>query len=328
MTSPEGPSGHVLVCGGVHPDGVEILEEAPGITYELIEDDSERLAARIADCEGVVMRICGMTEAMVEGAGRLKVVSRHGVGVDNIPVAALTARGIPVMVTGDANSESVAEHALFMLLSLLRKGSEMDRAVREGDWQARRRVRTSEAKGRRMLVVGFGRIGKLAAAKFAALGMEVSVHDPYVDASACEEHGVRHAEDLNAELGRADAVSLHMPSTGKEVIGEAELALMQEHALLVNVSRGDLVDEDALAKALKEGRLAGAGADVFGTEPPPSDHPLLGLGNTILSPHSAALTDDSLRAMGTVCVRNVLDALAGAPRPDCVFNREVIEGRA
>lgn len=327
MTSPEGPAGHVLVCGGVHPDGIGMLEDAPGITFELIEDDSDRLAERIAGCEGVVMRICGMTEAMLEGADRLRVVSRHGVGVDNIPVAALTARGVPVMVTGDANSESVAEHALFMLLSLLRKGSAMDRAVREGDWQARRRVRTSEAKGRRMLVVGFGRIGKLAAAKFAALGMEVVAFDPYVDASVCEGFGVGHAEDLREELGRADAVSLHMPSAGKEVIGKAEIALMQEHAVLVNVSRGDLVDEEALAAALREGRLAGAGVDVFGTEPPPADHPLLGLGNTILSPHSAALTDDSLRAMGTVCVRNVLDALAGAPRPDCVFNREILEGR-
>ena len=324
MTSPEGSVRHVLVCGGVHPDGMELLDQAQGISFEVVEDNSEQLAKRIDDADGVVMRICDMGKEMIEGATRLKVVSRHGVGCDNLPVAELTKRGIPVMITGDANSEAVAEHALYMLLALLRKGNVMDRAVRSDDWKARNRLRTGQAGGKRILVVGCGRIGRLAVSKFKALGMKVTVYDPFVDADACVAMGADKASGLHEELPEADVVSLHLPSAGKAVIGEAELGLMQAHALLINVSRGDLVDEEALAKSLRAGAIAGAGLDVFASEPPRGDHPLLGLDNTVLSPHSAALTDESMRAMGMICVQNVLDVFSGNPKRDHVFNPEVL----
>lgn len=319
---------HVLVCGGVHPDGIVLLEQAQGVSFETIEDDSAQLAERLPDADGVVMRICAMGADLLPGAKRLKVVSRHGVGCDNVPVAELTERGIPVMITSGANSVAVAEHTVFMLLELCRKGAVMDRAVRQGDWQARKRLTTTQISDKRALVVGCGRIGKAVVNMLSALGMDVVVFDPYVTADVCAALDAECADDLHEELARADVVTLHLPSTGETVIGAKELALMQEHALLVNVARGDLVDEQALAEALKEGRIAGAALDVFSVEPPPVDHPLLGLDNTVLTPHSAALTEDSLRAMGTVSVQNVLDVFDGKPKAENVFNPGYVKNKA
>ena len=320
MVSKNNSSKHVLVCGAVHQAGMELLEEATGVTYEVIADDSDELTARIPDADGVTMRICNLDINALEQVSRLQVISRHGVGCDNLPVAELTARGIPVMVTGSANSAAVAEHAIYLMFVLARQGLVMDRAVRANDWQVRSRLATFELAGRQLLIVGCGRIGSLTARKALALDMQVTIYDPFTDAKACTQLGAQYASDLHEALPHADIVSLHLPSVGACIIGARELELLPNHALLINVSRGDLVDETALVAALTTNGLAGAGLDVFGAEPPPANHPLFGLDNVVVTPHCAALTAESLRRMGIVCVQNVLDVFADRIDPTMVFN--------
>lgn len=311
---------HVLLCGSVHEEGMALLEGNAEVTHAVIEDDPVALAEHLAGADALVIRIAKLAPEVVEGAPRLKVVSRHGVGCDNLPVDLLTARGIPIMITGTANSAAVAEHAIYMMFAVARRALLSDRMVRTGGWEGRKLLTTMELAGRRLLLLGFGRIGRQVAVKAQALGMVVSVHDPYVDAATCAAVGVTHVADMLAALPSADVLSLHLPSSGEAVIGKRELDLLPDQALLVNVARGDLVDEEALAATLRAGRLLGAGLDVFGVEPPASDNPLLGCDNVIMSPHSASHTGASMCRMGITSVQNSLDALAGKLAPSMVFN--------
>ena len=311
---------HVLLCGAVHPDGMKLLEDAADTSYEVIADNSDELEQRLPDADALVIRICDMKAELLDKAPRLKAVSRHGVGCDNLPVEELTRRNIPVMITGSANAEAVSEHTIYLLLALARRGVSMDKAVRDGNWSERASLGTFNISGKQALVLGCGRIGRLVVNKLAALGMDVIAYDPNITPDVCAELDADCGAGVEAELPEADVVTLHMPSIGKAVIGEDEIRLMQRHALLINVSRGDLVDEEALASALAEKRIGGAGLDVLAQEPPPANHPLLGLDNVVFTPHTAALTDESVRAMGISCVQNALDVLDGKPEADNVFN--------
>lgn len=311
----------VLLGGLIHPAGMRLAEEDGRVRHRVVEDDPASIAAALPEADALVLRLARLTPAMVDDAPRLKVVSRHGVGCDNVPVEHLTARGIPVMTTGDANSLAVAEHALFLMFAAARQATALGKAARTGAWAARHALPTFELAGRRLLVAGCGRIGRILAAKAAALGMRVSVYDPYVDDAACAALGAARCADLDAALPAADVLSLHLPSIGRPLIGAAQLAALPQHAVLVNVARGDLVDEDALAAALADGRLAGAGLDVLATEPYDPAHPLLALDSVVVTPHTAALTGDSRERMGIACVRNAIEVACGAaPDPAMVFN--------
>jgi D-3-phosphoglycerate dehydrogenase len=186
----------------------------------------------------------------------------------------------------------VAEHAFHMLLELAKHGRAFDAAVRRSDWGRRHGRVPVELAGRTLLVVGFGRIGRELASRALAFGMRVLAHDPLVPEDAIAAAGCERAADLDAALAEAHAVSLHLPlgDATRGLIGRERLRLMRREAVLVNTARGGLVDEAALAEALREGEIAGAGLDVFEDEPPPPDHPLLGLPNVLLSPHVAGVT--------------------------------------
>ena len=311
----------VLLCGKLHPAGMKLLQEDERIRPRLIDDSTAALEEHLPEAAGLVLRLTRLTEAMLERAPHLKVVSRHGVGCDNVPVAYLTSRGIPVLTTGDANSLTVAEHAILLMLAVARQLRALDAAARAGNWQARSTTPTFELAGRRLLIVGCGRIGRLLVPRAQALGMEVSVYDPHLPAAEFDALGVVRQEDLDAALPHADVVSLHLPSLGKPVLGAAQLAALPDQAAVINVARGDLIDEQALHAALTAGKLAGAGLDVLAQEPFDPKDPLLQLDNVVVSPHSAALTRDSLRRMGITCVRNAIEVACGArPDPAMVFN--------
>ncbi len=314
---------HVLVAGRIHEAGLDVLRAAPGVTFELVDEVStETYAPRIYGADALLIRTQPLTAEIVATAQRLRIVSRHGVGYDSVDVAALEARGIPLAIVGDVNGRTVAEHTLALMLALAKRIPAYDRATRDGAWGIRNSFSTTELWGKTLFLVGFGRIGRLVAGLAAAFGMRILAHDPFQAADAIAAAGAEPIATLAAGLPIADVVSLHVPKTGEAaLIGADELRLMRPGAVLINAARGGLVDETALADALEAGRLAGAALDVFATEPPEAASRLLGSDRTILSPHSAGLTEECAARMGQVAARNIVDFFAGRLDPALVVNR-------
>jgi len=312
---------HLLVAGKLHPSGLELLRRAP-VTFDYVEEISEpSYQAFLPKADALVIRTQPLSAGSIAKAPRLKIVSRHGVGYDAVDVPALNARGVPLCIVGDVNSSGVAEHAMMLILAATHRLIAADRATRAGDWGWRNGLQTREVAGKRLLILGFGRIGQKLAGLARAFGMEVHAHDPYIPAKHWPE-GALCATDLSAALAVADAVSLHLPRADRAVIGAAELAVMKPTAVVVNTARGGLVDEVALADALRAGRLGGAGIEVFSAEPPGPEHPLFGLDQAVLTPHNAALTVECAERMAIASVRNVLDFFAGKLDPALIVNKD------
>lgn len=317
----------VLVVGHVHEAGLARLRDRPGLeTVTLDERASAELPQALAAAEAVIVRTAALPGPAIAAAPRLKVIAKHGVGYDNIDVAAATARRIPVTVTATANAVSVAEHAFAQMLQLAKLGGEMDAAVRRGDWAARTRLVAVELAGRTLLVVGLGRIGSRVARRALAFEMRVVVVDPFLPAERIRGLGCEPAASLEAALPEADIVTLHCPlgPRTRGMLGAAELALLRPHAFLVNTARGGLVDEAALVAALRAGRLAGAALDVMAHEPPAADDPLLAAPRLLLSPHVAGVTKESTLRMALEAADNVLAGLDGRLDPAVVVNPEVL----
>ena len=316
---------HLLVAGKLHPSGLDLLRSAP-VTFDYVEEISEpSYQAFLPFADALVIRTQPLSSASIAKASGLKIVSRHGVGYDAVDLPALNARGIPLCIVGDVNSSGVAEHAMMLILAATHRLIAADRATRGGNWGWRNGLQTHEVAGKRLLILGFGRIGQKLAALARAFGMEVHAHDPYIPADRWPEGAVR-ATDLGEALSQADAVSLHLPRADRAVLGIAELALMKPTAVVVNTARGGLLDEVALADALRAGRLGGAGIEVFDAEPPAKDHPLFGLDQAVLTPHNAALTVECAERMAIASVQNVLDFFAGKLDPALVVNAAAIGG--
>ncbi len=270
-----------------------------------------RLAA-LAASDALIVRT-PVTEEEIAAAGRLKLIVRHGAGLDFIPVAFARARGIPVASVPDANSQAVAEHVIGVILAMARSFVALDRSLRDGDWTARNRIRGMQLNGRLLGVVGCGRIGRLVAQKaLAGLGMRIAAFDPH---ATDLPPGVQRFDSLDELLAAADVVTLHVPlvAATRGLVSRDRIARMKRAALLVNAARGGIVDEAALAEALVEGRIGGAAVDVFGTQPVPRDHPLLQAPKVLLTPHTASLTDDAYVAMGEGAVDEVERAWRGLP---------------
>jgi D-3-phosphoglycerate dehydrogenase / 2-oxoglutarate reductase len=317
----------VLIIQPFHADGMALLEARDDVDFEIFDGRSEaELAERIRDADAATIRTAPLPAAVIEQAERLKVVSRHGVGYDNIDVPALTRRGIPLAIAADANATAVAEHTLFMMLALAKQALRHDRAVREGNWEIRNRFETVDLMSRRILVLGYGRIGREVARRCAAFDMQVAVHDPYVQANLIEADGYRSVPDFAAVLPETDLLTVHMPlaAESRHLIGAAELAALPAHALVINCARGGIIDEDALHAALTSGKIAGAGIDVFEQEPPPENHPLFGLDNVILSPHTAGMSSEAAIRMAISTARNALAGIDGKHDPSMIVNREVL----
>ncbi len=316
---------HVLVVEPIHDRGVALLSAA-GTVVAAPDPSPETVQPLLADATVIVLRATRLTADMIAAAPRLRVIGRHGVGYDNVDVAAATARGIPVVYTPEANSESVAQHAFGLMIALSKELVAGDRLLRRGDYGTRHTLRGVELAGRTLGIVGCGRIGaRLAHMARAAFDMCVLGFDPYLDAARAAALGIELVTDLPALLRPADVVSVHTPLTPATVglLGADELAMMKPSAYLINTSRGGVIDEPALAAALRAGQLAGAGLDVLEQEPPPPDHPLLTLENVILTPHSATQTEEALRRTSEHVSAGVLAVLRGQ-RPQWCVNPEVL----
>ena len=267
--------------------------------------------------------------AFMDRAGAtLKVIARPGIGVDNIDIPAATKRDILVVNTPDAPTESTAEHAVALMLALSKRVVVGDMSLR-GAEVSRSQLLGTEARGRVVGVVGFGRIGRRVAEICAqGLKMRVIAYDPYVDPEQTATPGVEMVDDLGTLLMRADFVTLHTALTPETqgFIGERELRQIKSGAYLINVSRGPVVDETALVRVLEEGHLAGAALDVFDPEPPAPDNPLLGMTNVVVTPHVGSFTDLGTKAMHDGAVEQVLQVLRGE-RPPYLLNPEAWPGR-
>jgi len=285
--------------------------------------------ALLHDVDGVALGLTPLGEAELQAAPRLRVVARHGVGYDSVDVAALTRRGIPLMVTGTANSPSVAEEALFFMLTLAKRGAAMQAMVQQGRWAERLSQLPVDLFGKTVLVVGFGRVGSRVAKSCSALGMTIIVYDPYVGARAIEAAGCVAVSALDDALARADFVTIHCPKTPETqgMFNAARLGRMKRSAYLINTARGGIVDEEALHSALVRAELAGAGLDVFDREPPAANNPLLALPQVVLAPHMAGVTKESFDRMAVAVATNLLDFLDGNPKQDHVVNQEVLRHR-
>ena len=284
----------------------------------------------LSDADAVALSLTPFGEAELEAAPKVRVVARHGVGYDLVDVPALSRRRIPLMVTGTANSPSVAEQALCFMLALAKRDFGFDRLVKEKRWKERlAEPLPVDLFGRTVLIVGFGRIGTRVAKMCRAFEMEVAVYDPYVSATAIVTAGYRAEPDLDAALRQADFVTIHCPKT-PETIGmfnRDRLSKMKPSAFLINTARGGIIDEAALHRALSAGVIRGAGLDVFDREPPAEDNLLLTAPNLIAAPHMAGVTAESLDRMALSVAENIVSALDGKPNLDNVVNKEVFGHR-
>lgn len=284
------------------------------------------LLPQLADCAGIALSGTPYRQAEMDASPAMQVVARIGVGYDAVEVPALTARGVPLMVAGTANSTSVAEQAFHLMITLAKKSRAMDAMVREGRWTERHGDLPMELSGKTVLILGFGRIGTRSARRCAAFDMNVLIYDPYVDAGTIAAAGYEPVADLDAALPRADFVSIHCPKNAETVglINATRLALMKPGAYIVNTARGGIIDEPALYAALTAGHIAGAGLDVFLEEPAPVSHDLLTLPSVIASPHMAGVTAEAMAAMARVTAENILSVLDGQPNRDNVVNQDVL----
>ena len=301
--------------------GRDDIEAVPYEPYITMPD----LQAALRDTDGIALSLTPLKAPEIAVAPRLRVAARIGVGYDAVDIPALTARGIPLMVVGTANSVSVAEHAVFMMYGLAKNGLFQDAAVRGDRWQDRWKEIPVDLAAKTLLVVGFGRIGTRTAKRCLAMDMTVLVYDPYVPAATIKAAGCEPVSDLTAALPRVDVVTIHCPKT-PETIGmfnAARLAVMKPTAFIVNTARGGLIDEPALHAALSSGKLAGAGIDVFDKEPTPVDNPLTKLPNTIVSAHMAGVTVESMDRMAIATAKNILSVLDGTPNKENAVNKEV-----
>ncbi len=280
---------------------------------------AREIIAAGAEAEALIVGNDTVSAEVIAALPRLKVISRYGVGYDNVDLAAATARGIPVTNTPGTNDESVADLVFGLLLALARQIPAVAALTRQGRWE---RLPGTQVYGKTLGIIGFGRIGRGVARRAAGFSMRVLVDDPYVDAVVAEGLGASPVtrEEL---LAASDFVTLHVPFTKENVnlIGRAELALMKPAALLINTARGGLVDEKALAEALKNGRLAGAALDVLEHEPPQSRE-LLDLDNVLITAHIGGFTREATAAMSGLAARNVVEALSGR-EPEHTVNPQV-----
>ncbi len=316
----------VMIVQPIHENGVKMLLNAGFEVIHASSPEPSVVAREIADCDGVIVRTAPFTAEIIRSAPKLKVIARHGVGVDNIDVEEASRHGIYVVNTPNANALSVAEATVAFILALAKKLKEMDAATRKGEFKIRDLFSTMDVDGKILGIIGLGRIGSLVAKKCqAAFSMKVLAFDPYIDPARASELGVELVP-LERLLKESDFVTIHVPLTPetKGMIGEAQLRLMKPTAYIINMARGPIWDELAVLKAVEEGWIAGAATDVFVEEPPKPDHPFFKCEKILLTPHNAALTKECVIRMAEGAAQGVIEVLTGK-RPSFPVNLDLLK---
>ncbi|MBK4989136.1 hydroxyacid dehydrogenase [Pseudomonas sp. S36] len=301
-------------------EGVRVIPTTPYLPAEELE-----AIIRAEQPDAIVVRQGDLTRAMIQASANLKVIAKHGVGYNTIDIQAAAELGIPVSIAVGANAQSVAEHAFALMFSVARQTALLDARMRDGHWD-KASANGMELSGKTLGLVGLGSIGGILMDLVAPLRMQVKVYDPYLKQLPERSHVVRE-ENFDRLLADSDIISLHCPltDTNHNLIGAAQLERMRPGAILINTARGELVDTDALVRALSERRIGGAGLDTFNPEPPPADSPLWGLPSLVATPHVGANTTEARDRVGLVALQQILDVWAGkALDPRCVVNRHLM----
>jgi len=269
---------------------------------------SEELSDRLKDVDGYIAGLDYITADALRNANKLKVISRYGTGVDRVDLKTAKEKGIVVTKTPGTNATAVCELAFALMLSLARSIPRLDSAVKNGEWPRNNGI---ELKGKTLGIIGFGAIGKNLAIRARAFGMDVIAYDPYFDTAFANANSVKQST-LEEVISTADFISLHVPFSEQtaHMINAQRIEKMKDGAFVINTARGGLLDEAAVAQAIRRGKLGGVGLDAYENEPV-TDSPLLGLDNVVMTPHTGAHTDEATRAMAMMAVENLIAVLSG-----------------
>ena len=301
----------IAIIEKIHDEGLKLLENNSNYNYELIENTSEEnLINKLPEFDGCTLRVSELNENILKHCPKLKVISRHGVGYNNIDTNFIKKNNITLLITNNANQISVAEHVMYMLLSISKGILSHDQSVRSGLFkEGVKNIMTFELQNKKILIIGFGRIGKALIRMCKSFYMKVIVYDPYVDEKIISDLGGEKVENLNKSLQTADYVSLHVPLTSetKNMINIDNIKVMKPTSILINTSRGSVVNEIDLNNALNDKIIFGAGIDVFETEPVKISNPLLKNKRVILSPHTATWTNECKIRMAKITIQNIID---------------------
>ena len=305
----------ILIIQPIHQEGIKLLQSNSEYEFEVVENiEINFLKNKIKDCDGVSIRTAKLSGEVIEAANNLKIISRHGVGYDNIDLNVSKKKNITLAITSTANAVAVAEHVMFMILNISKRGNMYDDIVKSGKFNERNKLpKTVELWNKNILIAGFGRIGQALIKRCLGFEMNVFVYDPYVSKEFIERQGGKKVEDLSEALKDMDAVSLHIPLNNetKNIINYELLKSMKKNCIIINAARGGIVNEIDLDRALNENLIFGAGLDVFETEPPAENNPLLKNKKVFLSPHTAAFTEECMTRMGKETIQNIFDFFDG-----------------
>jgi len=314
---------HILLPPTIDPEGPESIADISTFTSRDEYDSYEALKSDIGRFDAIVVRTMELSPDLIAAADSLKMIAKHGAGMDNIDIDAATEHGVLVANTPGANSTAVAEHAVTLLLAVKRRVVQADRATRDGDWQ-RHLFLGRQLTGRTLGLFGAGNTGREVATMVSGFDVECLAYDPYVDAETLPEN-VSLVDSKRELFALADDVSVHSPLTDEtyHAISTEQLQELPSHGVVVNTARGGIIDEDALAAVLEDGGIAGAGIDVYETEPPDETHPLFGLDTVVLTQHMAGLTAEALSAMSRGATANIRTVYDGGV-PETAVNADDI----
>jgi len=301
----------ILIIQSIDKAGIDLLDKQSNYEYEIVEDiKPENIKQKIKDCDAISLRTSKITSDILESADKLKLISRHGVGFDNIDLDSSKKNGIKIAITATANAVAVAEHVIFMLLSISKRRNMYDDSVKSGNFAERTKLpKTMEIWNKNILIAGFGRIGQSLIKRCLGFEMNVFVYDPFVSSEKIEEMGGKKVDNLIESVKDMDVISLHMPLNNEteNMINYDLLKTLRKNCIIINAARGGIINEIDLDKALNENIIFGAGMDVFKNEPPEKENPLLKNDKVFLSPHSATFTEECLRRMAKETIQNIID---------------------
>jgi D-3-phosphoglycerate dehydrogenase len=309
----------IAIVEKIDNDGLKLLNNHSKFEYEIINDVSkENLIKELPKFDGLTLRVAKLDAEILKNCKNLKVISRHGVGYDNVDTKYLKQNNISLLITATGNAVTVAEHAMYMMLSLSKGIVAYDREVRSGDFKKNvAKIETYELFNKEILIAGFGRIGKNLIKKCLGFEMKVNVYDPFVSDKIIKSLGGNKVESINEAIKSADFISMHIPLNDKtkNLIDLKVLKTMKPSSIIINTARGGVINEKDLNDALNQNIIFGAGLDVFEKEPPEIDNPLLRNRKVLLSPHSSSFTKECKSRMSVEAIQNIIDFFENKTKP-------------